>query len=124
MTYETEERRELDGLAEMSVVGRSRTHGLLLGQITRGAKDYNDGVLLELHGAETGASQPITLQKPSRARPVLLSSCSSGEAWMFTEAPPQHQHHDGSCGKISEGVSSAQDNAPRQTYPALASTSG
>ena len=39
----------------MFVVGCSSTHGLLLGQVTRGAEDYDDGVLLELHGAAKSA---------------------------------------------------------------------
>jgi hypothetical protein len=50
-THETEERRELDQLAELGASGRLRTHGLLLRQITGRAEDYNGGVVLELLGA-------------------------------------------------------------------------
>ena len=50
-THETEERRELDQLAELVAAGRLSTHGLLLRQITGRAKDYNGGVFLELLGA-------------------------------------------------------------------------
>jgi hypothetical protein len=50
-THETEERRELDQLAELVAAVRLSTHGLLLGQITGRAEDYNGGVVLELLGA-------------------------------------------------------------------------
>ena len=50
-THETEERRELDQLAELGAAGRLSTHGLLLRQITGRAENYNGGVFLELLGA-------------------------------------------------------------------------
>lgn len=111
-------------LAEVVVVGRSSTHGLLLGQVTGRTKDYDDGVLLELQGAKKRYESAPDFPRVTVASSAAIKAIPPVRCGCPSKSPREHQHHGGTRGKMLKCSSSAQSNAAKQTYPALASTSG